>query len=81
MAIGPLIARVRFAPLALAIAGDIGVLGIGFELGAMVLRAALALAVLLTAKGLIGPESGGCEGLLAVTAGTKRQIIFSGDCL
>ena len=70
-----------FAPLALAIAGHFGVLGIGFELGAMVVRAALTLAVRLAANGLIGPESGRCEGLLTETAGTKRQIIFSGDWL
>ena len=55
MAIGPLIARVGFAPLALAVAGDFGVLGIGLDLGAMVVGTPLALAVRLAANGLIGP--------------------------
>ena len=69
-----------FTPFALAVADAFGVLGIGLDLGAMVVGAALALAIRLAADGLIGAESGGLEGLLTVTARAKRQIIFSRGC-
>lgn len=80
LAIGLLIVRMRLAPLPLAVADDFGVLGIGLDVGAMVVGTPLALAVRLAANGLIVPESRGLERLLTVTARAKRQIIFSGDC-
>ena len=68
LGIGPLIVRMGLAPLPLAVADDFGVLGIGLDLGAMVVGTPLALADRLAANGLIGPESRGLERLLTVTA-------------
>jgi hypothetical protein len=64
-----LVIGMGLSPLPLAVADDFGVLGIGLDLGAMVVGAALALAIRLAAGGLIGPESGRLKGLLTVTAG------------
>ena len=79
LTIVPLVIGMNFTPFALAVADAFGVLGIGLDLGAMVVGAALALAIRLAADGLSGAESKGLEGLLTVTAGAGRQIIFSGD--
>ncbi len=76
-----LIVGVGFAPLPLAIAHAIGVFGIGLDLGAVIVGSPSALACGLTANGLVGPELGGLEGLLAVTAGAKHQINTPGIVL
>src|SRR5271169_2071195 len=61
------------APFPLTVADHFGVLGVGLDLGAMVVGPSLALAVRLAANHLTGPESRWLEGLLTVTAGTRRQ--------
>jgi len=78
LAIVLLIIRMSVAPLPLAVADHLGVLSIGLDLGAMVVSAPLALAIRLAANSLIGPESSWLEGLLTVTAGTKRQSFSPG---
>src|SRR5271169_6579379 len=78
LAIVLLILRMSVAPLPLTVADHLGVLGVGLNLGAMVVGPSLALAVHLAANDLTGPESRWLEGLLTVTAGTKRQSFSPG---
>ena len=57
LAIVLLIIRMSVAPLPLAVADHLGVLGVGLNLGAMVVGPSLALAAHLAANDLTGPES------------------------
>ena len=66
----------RFTPFALTVAHNLGVLGVGLDLGAMIVAAATALAIRLAADGLVGTESGWGEALLTVTAGLGSENHF-----
>src|SRR5580658_1557360 len=81
LAVVLLVVRMSVAPLPLTVADHFGVLGVGLDLGAMVVSTPPALAVRFAANDLTGPKSGRLERLLTVTAGTKRQSFSPGFVL
>lgn len=68
-----LVLGMGLSPLLAAVPNDLGVLGIAFELVALILSAASALTIRLTADALIGPKFGWLKGLLTITAAARQQ--------
>jgi hypothetical protein len=58
------------APLLAAVGDHLGVLGVTFDLPAVVVSSALPLTVGTTANQLVGTKAGGLEVLLAITTVT-----------
>src|SRR5271157_2490217 len=70
----PGIIPMKIAPLLLAISADLAILGIGFNLAAVVLSPALPLTVGTTASELLGTKGEMLEQFLAIsTAGIVHQ--------
>ena len=71
--VGLLIFGMGLAPLAAAVANDLGVLGIGLSLAAAVITAPAGLTLRLAAYALVGTARRGLEGLLAIRAAARRK--------
>jgi len=72
--VGLLITGMLLAPLAPAVANDLGVLGIGGDSTPMVIGAALLLALRLVTDVLLRMEVGGLERLVAIAAAARQNI-------
>jgi hypothetical protein len=75
----PGVAGVGVAPLFAAVAYDLGILGVGFDLTAVVVPLALPLAVKTTAHELLGTKAGRLKQLLAITTAAITHQAGSGS--